>query len=314
MAKPFLKWAGGKGQLLRQLEDLLPPAIRDGGLTNYCEPFIGGGAMFFHVAERYAITSAYLSDLNPDLIVAYDTVQSNVTALIDRLQEMASHYAGLALDCQKPYFYKVREAFNRDRLDFDYTTPSDRWVQRAAWLLFLNKTCFNGLYRVNKKGGFNVPFGKYKNPRIVDEANLLRVSELLAIAEIRWKGFEGVLDKANRSSFVYFDPPYRPISRTSNFTSYSACSFDDNEQRRLALVFAELDNRGAQVMLSNSDPKNTDPDDEFFDNLYSDYVVTRVSCRRSINSKADRRGTISEIAVTNYDSPCKAKPLDSEQG
>ena len=300
-AKPFLKWVGGKRQLLKKFEELYPTELKIKKIKNYYEPFVGGGAVFFDVAQNYEIDNAYLYDINDELILSYLVIQKDVQKLIEFLYQYEKTYKALSEKKQKEYYYELRESFNLNRFHIDYGRYSENWISRAAQIIFLNKTCFNGLFRFNSKGGFNSPQGKYKNPKILDESNLLNVSKLLEIATIKKADFKEVKnDIYNQSSFVYFDPPYRPISKTSSFTSYSKFNFEDDEQLQLASIFYELDQKGHKLMLSNSDPKNTDPKDDFFDDIYSNFNIVRVDAKRSINSNAKKRKSIKEIVVTNY--------------
>lgn len=275
--KPFVKWVGGKRQLLKQfrLLDLYPPEKFDVKTASYFEPFVGGGAVFFDLLPR----KAFLSDLNSELVTTYNVIKNNVEKLI------------LALNMHeydKEYYLKIR-AQNQKQL-------SD--IEIAARFIYLNRTCFNGMYRVNSKGGFNVPFGKYTNPQICDEQNLRRVSKALADVEIRHEDYKEVLKKATKGDFVYFDPPYYPVSKTASFTSYTAESFLDKEQTELRDTFLELSNRGCYVMLSNSDTP-------FINDIYSEILdkgikITKVNAGRAINSKASGRGKITEVLITNY--------------
>ncbi len=300
-ARPFLKWAGGKTQLLVQLRALYPPGLAAGELPAYVEPFIGGGAVFFDVVQRYPIARAFLYDANPELILIYRVVQSDVETLIAALARYTDDYLSRDQEGRKAYFYQVRAQLNRQRSEIDFDAYADVWIERAAMHLFLNKTCYNGLFRLNSRGEFNTPHGRYKNPRILDADNLRAAARVLQISEIRCGDFEDCADVVDARSFVYFDPPYRPISKTAHFTAYSQFGFDDNDQRRLARFFALLHHQtGAKLMLSNSDPTNEDPDDDFFDQLYRDFYRHRVSAQRNINSRASRRGPIRELVVTNY--------------
>jgi DNA adenine methylase len=300
IAKPFLKWAGGKSQLLDKFLDFYPAELKSGLLTNYYEPFIGGGAVFFDVAQRYNIKSAFLCDINQELILTYLVIQQDVFKLIEVLDTFSKNYTNLDEVAQSRFYYKVREEYNRNRLNINYLSYSEDWILRAAQIIFMNKTCFNGLFRFNQKGEFNVPAGRYKNPKILDESNLLNVSKLLSIAEIRNAGFETIENGVKENSFVYFDPPYRPISKTSAFTAYSKFKFGDEEQKQLAALFNRLNKMGIKQMLSNSDPKNNDLGDNFFDELYCQYNISRIPARRMINSDATKRNAINEIVVTNY--------------
>jgi len=300
-ARPFLKWAGGKTQLLSQFEKYYPEELKRGAIKKYVEPFLGGGAVFFEIAQKYAIESAYLSDLNEELILAYEVIQKDPEKLLEVLFKYSKQYQLLEQDKRKEYFYDIRKCYNVQRLQIDYKRYSENWIPRTAQMIFLNKTCFNGLYRLNRKGEFNVPYGAYKNPKILDEENILNVSGLLQIAEIRIGHFEACEKFVDENSFVYFDPPYRPISPTSSFTSYSKYEFGDSEQIKLAAFFARLDHeKRAKLMLSNSDPTNIDPDDHFFDDLYIGYNIQNVSANRMINCDGEKRGQINELLIMNY--------------
>jgi len=300
-AKPFLKWVGGKRQLLSDFQALYPSELKKKKIKNYYEPFLGGGAVFFDVAQNFEIENAFLYDINEELILTYLVIQKDVSKLLDLLIRYDNHYKKLTETKQKDYYYEIRESFNQERFNIDYDKYSESWITRAAQTIFLNRTCFNGLFRFNSKGVFNTPMGKYSNPKIVDEQNLLNVSKLLEIATIKKADFKEVKQDLNGvSSFVYFDPPYKPISKTSSFTSYSKLNFEDDEQLQLASLYNELNERGYKLMLSNSDPKNTDPSDNFFDEIYKEYRITRVDAKRSINTDPKKRSSIKEIVVTNY--------------
>lgn len=298
--KPFLKWAGGKGQLLETFADFYPPELKTNQVKNYYEPFIGGGAVFFDIAQKYSIDAAYLYDINEELILTYKVVQQDVSKLTEQLGEFQKKYHKINKNEQSYFFYKVRDDFNEALLQTDYNRYSEKWIKRAAQIIFLNKTCFNGLFRFNSKGEFNVPVGRYKNPKILNEQNLLNASKLLSVAEIRKADFKESTCRVEPDSFVYFDPPYRPINKTSSFTSYSKNVFGDKEQKELAQVFSKLHDKGTKLMLSNSDPKNVAPNDQFFDELYRQFHIYRVSAKRSINSNAAKRNAINEIIVTSY--------------
>lgn len=300
IAKPFLKWAGGKGQLLETFTNFYPKELKTNHIKNYYEPFIGGGAVFFDVVQKYSIDAAFLFDINEELILTYNVVQKDAGKLVEQLAGLQNKYFRLNQHERSEFFYKVRDEFNKNRLKTNYSKYSEKWIKRAAQIIFLNKTCFNGLFRFNSKGEFNVPAGRYKNPKILDEQNLLNASKILGIAEIRKADFSEITNLIKPSSFVYFDPPYRPLNKTSSFTSYSKNIFGDEEQKQLAAIFSELHKKGINLMLSNSDPKNYNPDDCFFDELYKKFHISRVSAKRSINSVASKRNAIKEIIVTNY--------------
>ncbi|MGF1460232.1 MAG: DNA adenine methylase [Leptolyngbyaceae cyanobacterium] len=266
--RPFLKWAGGKGRLLEQYKAYFPKRFRA-----YHEPFLGGGAIFFYLST--GCRRAVLADLNEELVNVYRCVRDDVEQLIALLATHQSQH------CQE-YYYAVRGQ--------ELRSP----VRRAARLIYLNKTCFNGLYRENSKGHFNVPMGRYKKPNVCDRATLYQASLALQQTEIRCAEFTQVLEQAhNRQDFVYFDPPYHPISATSSFTGYNRYGFRAADQERLQQTFVHLAQRGVQVMLSNSDC-------EFIRNLYQGFHITEIRASRAINSNAKRRGKISELLITSY--------------
>ncbi|ADV80357.1 MAG: DNA adenine methylase [Caldanaerobacter subterraneus] len=301
-AKPFLKWAGGKTQLLDELYKRLPSSlIQSGEIERYVEPFVGGGAFFFFLKRNFKFKESFLIDINKELIIGYKVIQNNVNELIDELSSMEEKYLKLSEEQRKDFYYNIRDEYNRQKDNFDYVNYNLDWVKRAADLIFLNKTCFNGLYRLNKKGEFNVPFGKYKNPTICDADNLIEVSKALENTEVICADFEESKKYIHKNTLVYLDPPYRPLNNTSNFTSYNENGFDDDDQRRLAQFFKEMDKKGAYLILSNSDPKNEDVDDNFFDELYAGFIIERVKAKRYINSNGDKRGDISELIIRNYE-------------
>jgi len=300
-AKPFLKWAGGKTQLLDELYKRLPLSLlQSTEIERYVEPFVGGGAFFFFLKKNFKIKEAFLIDINKELIVGYKVIQNNVYELIDELVKIEEEYSKLPEEERENFYYKIRDKYNEQRKCFDYTKYNPEWIKRASYLIFLNKTCFNGLFRLNKKGEFNVPFGKYKDPTICDSENLIEVHKALQDTDIICADFEESRKFIGKETLVYLDPPYRPLNDTSNFTSYSETKFDDNDQRRLAKFFKDMDEKGAYLILSNSDPKNEDENDNFFDELYSGFVIERVKAKRYINSKGDKRGDINELIIRNY--------------
>lgn len=303
-AKPFLKWAGGKTQLLNQFEKYFPKELKEGKIKYYYEPFVGSGAVFFDVISKYKIQKAFLYDSNPELINVYNVIRDYCQDLIKHLAEMQNTYLKKSESGRKEYFYKIREELNQ------YAGKTDRaekriLIDKAARLLFLNKTCFNGLYRLNRKGEFNVPFGRYKNPKILNEDNLLKVSAVLQNVVTGVKDFSSALQNIKSPCFVYLDPPYMPISKTSSFTSYSKNDFTKEEQIRLAKFYVSLaSKKNIWLMLSNSDPQNKDPKNTFFQNFYAarnkKIKIFKVPAKRMINSVADRRGAINELLIINY--------------
>ena len=291
--KPFIKWVGGKGQLLDRLAELLPHDLGDRKHLVYVEPFVGGGAMLFFMLSRFPnITRAVINDLNGDLTTTYHVVKESPDDLIRILARQQRKYRGLESEEERKAFYLAE----RKR----YNTRGLQAAETAALFIFLNRTCFNGLHRVNSKGLFNVPFGRSANPLICDEATIRADSELLQKVEILNGDFEATERLLGKNSFVYFDPPYRPLTQTSAFTSYSKDGFNDEQQKRLAGFCRRLDGAGHQWLLSNSDPHNVDPGDMFFEELYEGFDVNRVSASRMINSVASGRGKISELAIRNY--------------
>lgn len=264
------------------------------------EPFTGGGALFFHVAQTYAVEDHVLADANPELVLAYRTVQQAVEPLIACLREMETAYLPLAPAERKCFYYDTRDQFNETRLTTTYDRFQPEWIRRTAQLIFLNRTCYNGLFRVNSRGEFNVPFGRYKRPLICAADNLRAVSALLQQVELRLGAYDTLASRIDGNTFVYFDPPYRPISKTASFTGYSQQVFDDAAQLELADFYHQLHQKGALLMLSNSDPKNVDQSDTFFDDAYAAFRIERILARRAINSKGSGRGLINELLILNY--------------
>lgn len=292
-ARPFVKWAGGKGQLVEQLDMLLPKDFQNHKDITYVEPFVGGGAMLFHVLVKYPnISRAVVNDMNADLVTCYRIIKKKPDALIAALKHLQNEYWNLNEEAlRKKMFLERRDRYNQHVGDD---------VETAALFIFLNRTCFNGLYRVNSKGLYNVPFGKAEHPLICDEGTLRADSAILQKVEILCGDYSHVTNAVKGLAFFYFDPPYRPLTKTAAFTAYSKSGFDDSEQRRLAEFCKMLDARGHRWLLSNSDPHNTDPKDDFFDDLFGAFDIHRVFASRAINSKADGRGKISELAIRNY--------------
>jgi len=293
LTRPFVKWAGGKGQLLNVLKNNLPKNI-ESEITKYAEPFVGGGAFLLDIITNYNFEEIYINDNNKELMNVYEVIKGNCDLLIIKLKDMENLYNNLSEEEQQLFYYEKRKEFN----NFILTEESS--IEKATLFIFLNKTCFNGIYRVNKRGEFNVPFGKRKSVNIYDVDNLHKISELLKKVIIKSCDYHDVLNFADSSTFVYFDPPYRPLNTTSSFTSYTEDSFSDKDQIELAEVFKQLSSRGSKVMLSNSDPKNINENDNFFDDLYAEYNIMRVEASRAINSVGSKRGKIKELLITNY--------------
>jgi len=270
-AAPFVKWAGGKGRLLSQLRPLLPSGVEH---MRHVEPFVGGGALFFSRRPERAL----LTDINPALVATYSAIRDDVHAVIAALRGLANRHS-------KESYYEVRERYNQGRR----VSTS----KRAAMFIYLNKTCFNGLHRVNRKGEFNVPVGSYKNPRILNEDALHAASHALRRAHLQCTSFDALLENAKPGDFVYFDPPYEPVSQTASFTSYARDGFSQEDQARLRDVYRALDRRGCKLMLSNSDV-------HFIRDLYRSFNIDTVAAPRAINCDAKKRGKVSEVVVRNY--------------
>ena len=273
--KPFVKWAGGKRQLITSLEGHLPKKF-----GAYFEPFLGGGALLFHLLNQSPNLKCNISDLNSDLILAYITIRDKVEQLVESLERHSGKYSADKIE----YYYSVRESAPKNQ------------IEKVSRLLFLNKTCFNGLYRVNSKGQFNVPLGRYTNPSIVNKENLISVSKILQSKNIaiRCQDFEAILDEAKKDDFVYFDPPYQPVSKTANFTSYTKCEFTYDDLKRLANVCQKLDKKDCKVLLSNSNTK------EVRKLFSSKWKVVEVSANRAINSNSKKRTGHTELLIKNY--------------
>jgi DNA adenine methylase len=241
-AKPFLKWAGGKRQLLDTLEENFPTEVKDSReIDLYIEPFVGGGALLFHLLSNYTLKKSIINDINPDLMLTYKVIQQLPDKLIKCLEEIQSEYLALDTEKRKKYYYeKLRKPYNA--LEIDYRKINEKnWVEKASLLIAINKTCFNGLYRQNSKGKFNVPAGRYKNPKILDKENINNVSKLLKNTEILYDSYKDIRINENDKAFIYFDPPYRPLSTTSSFTKYSKGDFNDDDQKQLAQFYRKLD-------------------------------------------------------------------------
>ncbi len=301
MGIPILKWAGGKRQLLPIIDENLPDEFKNGKIKKFAEPFIGGGAVYFHVAEKYDIEKAYISDNNIELVLLYKTIQNNVQELILHLEYLSEEYYKRDEKERQEYFYQIREKFNANLKTIDFTKIDTKSAQRVSQLIFLNKTCFNGLFRVNKKGYFNVPFGRYKKPKILDTANLNHASHLLQKATISHSCYSNLPEEFRENTLIYLDPPYRPLNLTSSFTAYSKYDFNDLHQEELSVFCKTLSKRtNLSFLLSNSDPKNTNENDDFFDILYKDFHIQRVKANRMINSNGSKRGKVTELLIKNY--------------
>lgn len=293
-AKPFLKWAGGKGQLLHEIEQYYPFA--DGKIKKYAEPFVGGGAVLFDILDKYDLDEVYISDINAELMNTYRVIRDDIDSLIELLVALQNDFLPIDTDARKAYYLRKRARFN----DLKVNGNESYRVEKAALMIFLNKTCFNGLYRVNKKGLFNVPMGAYKNPLICDNDNLRAVSEKLQRVTIVYGDYKKSADFIDESTFVYFDPPYRPITNTASFTAYTENAFNDEKQLELAKFVDEMNKKGAKIVISNSDPKNINAEDDFFEKIYATYRIKSVEATRMINCQAQARGKIKELLISNF--------------
>ncbi|MEI6349417.1 MAG: DNA adenine methylase [Bacteroidota bacterium] len=292
IAKPFLKWAGGKTQLINEIEKSLPLKIKNANFT-YIEPFVGSGAILFWMLNNFPkMEKAVINDINEDLINTYKIIASKPKELISILQIIQNEYHSLEINPEekKEYYYQKRELYN--------LRNTEKSTQ-AALFIFLNRACFNGLYRVNSRNLFNVPMGSYKKPTICDDQNILAVSEALQKVEILCGDYEETLKSANQNTFFYFDPPYKPLSETSSFNSYAKDDFNDEEQIRLRNFCSKLNILNHDWVLSNSDVKGKNINDNFFDDLYSDFMIMRVNAKRSINANPEKRGSLKELLITN---------------
>lgn len=295
IVKPFVKWAGGKNSLLPQLTKYYPLELKDGTIERYIEPFVGGGAVLIDILQRYKVKEVYAFDINIDLINCYNVIKNNVEELIKQLEKKEKKFISLDNEERQKYFYDIREEYN------SYKLMNELNIKRASEFIFLNRTCFNGLYRVNKEGKFNVPCGKYKNPTICDSNNLINLSKLIENVVFEYGDYKKSEQYVDNNTFVYFDPPYRPISATSGFTSYTKEDFNDGAQIELAKYYNKLSLKNAKLMLSNSNPKNINENDTFFENIYKGFYINEVFAKRMINSNVKGRGQISELLITNYE-------------
>ena len=292
--KPFFKWAGGKGQLLPEIEKYYP--FDNGEITKYAEPFVGGGAVLFDILSKYDLEAVYISDINAELINTYRIIRDNIYELIEMLMVMQNKFVPMSSEGRKAYYLDKRSRFN----DLKVNGNANINIEKAALMIFLNKTCFNGLFRVNKKGLFNVPMGAYKKPMICDEDNLRIVSQKLQNVDIVCGDYKESADFIDDNTFVYFDPPYRPITDTASFTAYTENLFNDEEQIELARFVDDMHRKGAKVVISNSDPKNSNTEDDFFDNIYASHKIKRVEATRMINCNSEARGKIRELLISNF--------------
>ena len=296
-AKPFIKWVGGKAQLLEQFEALLPQDFEQWDNVTYVEPFVGGGAMLFFMLQRFNnIKRVVINDINHTLTETYKNVKDHAEGLVFQLKQIEKEYSAIQnSELQKKYYLEIRRRFNEEELTS---------IERSSLLIFLNRTCFNGLYRENSKGLFNVPFGKYVNPTICNEAVIYADSELLNQYEVSILNVD-FLETANviheGRCFYYFDPPFRPLSDTSSFNSYVKDEFGDERQKELADFCRRLsENENVKWMLSNADCSAKNPEDLFFETIYDGFNIHRVYASRSVNADPSKRGKLTELLITNY--------------
>lgn len=292
-AKPFIKWVGGKGQLIEQLEALLPADFAEWENVTYIEPFVGGGAFLFYMLQTHPnISRAVINDINQDLTTCYKVVRDHPDALIASLKKMQADYYALQNEDERRDFYiNRREQFNQKNHDN---------IINTTLFFFLNRTCFNGLYRVNKSGFFNVPFGRYETPMICDPITIYADSKLLQNVEIYTGDYQHTLEKAHGKTLFYFDPPYRPLNATSSFNDYTKEAFNDLAQERLKDFCDQVEAAGYKFMLSNSDCSAANPNDMFFEDLYLAYKIERVWASRNVNANASKRGKLTELLIHNY--------------
>ena len=292
--RPFLKWAGGKGQLLDEIRKYYP--FGNNKITKYAEPFVGSGAVLFDILNYYDLKEIYISDINKELINTYNVIRTNLEELVNLLSKYQKQYFSFNKDERKNYYVSQRDRFNELKINGNKSEN----IEKAALMIFLNRTCFNGLYRVNAKGLFNVPIGSYAKPLICDEENLRLVSLALQKVNIVCGDYREAANFIDENTFVYFDPPYRPITETANFTAYTENVFGDQEQIELTEFAEKIRKKGALILISNSDPKNTKINDNFFDKLYKNYHIKRVEANRMINCNGDARGKINELLISNF--------------
>jgi len=288
--KPFIKWAGGKNLVLGSLQKFFPGKQHS---FNYAEPFLGGGAMFFYLANNFSLQKVVLNDISPKLIATYLAVQKYCNELIVLLNSLQSQYLSITKEQQKNLFYQWRTSFNDVNFSCPLTLDKSTLLQVASLFIALNKTCFNGLFRNNKQGNFNSPFGYNVKPVIVDAFNLQKCSLALKKATITCQDFSQTLNSLTDQFFIYLDPPYKPISKTASFNSYFG-SFNDQSQQQLAFLLQQISHKH-HILLSNSDDGT-----DFFANLYNGFFINKIAVARSINSKGNSRGKISELVISNY--------------
>ncbi len=301
-AKPFVKWVGGKTQLLPHLTKIVDTIYLNNQIDSYVEPFIGGGALFFWLCSNKQVKSAIISDVNEDLILTYRVVQQFTKKLINQLALLEQQYVAANDEHREIMYYEIRKQYNLEKTQINYEKLVTNWsVNRASKFIFLNKTCFNGLYRQNSKGQFNVPFGRYKTPKICDADNLINCAATLKNVNILCGDFKSTEKYVVKNSLVYLDPPYKPITKTASFTKYHKDDFGDDDQIRLADYYKRIDELGAKIILSNSDPMSVNSNNSFFDDLYSNFDISRVDVLRAVSAAAASRKVVKELIIKNFE-------------
>lgn len=296
--RPFVKWVGGKSKLIPQMEQYYPKELKEKKIDVYIEPFIGGGAILIDILKKYNIKKIYAFDINKNLINCYNIIKDKVDSLVLELKKLEEEYLKLDDENRKEYYYDIRKKYNLKNIENEKEA-----LEKTTYFIFLNKTCFNGLYRENRRGQFNVPIGKYKNPTICDEKNLIELSKLIKNVTFINGDYRESYKYIEENTFIYFDPPYRPINKTSSFTSYSKEDFNDENQKELGEYFRKINdnNSNVKLMLSNSNPKNNNEEDDFFEQIYNGFKINEIKANRMINSNKEKRGKISELLITNYE-------------
>lgn len=296
--RPFVKWVGGKSKLIPQMEQYYPKELKEKKIDVYIEPFVGGGAILIDILKKYNIKKIYAFDINKNLINCYNIIKDKVDSLVLELKKLEEEYLKLDDENRKEYYYDIRKKYNSINIENEKEA-----LEKTTYFIFLNKTCFNGLYRENRRGQFNVPIGKYKNPTICDEKNLIELSKLIKNVTFINGDYRESYKYIEENTFIYFDPPYRPINKTSSFTSYSKEDFNDENQKELGEYFRKINdnNSNVKLMLSNSNPKNNNEEDDFFEQIYNGFKINEIKANRMINSNKEKRGKISELLITNYE-------------
>lgn len=296
--RPFVKWVGGKSKLIPQMEQYYPKELKEKKIDVYIEPFVGGGAILIDILKKYNIKKIYAFDINKNLINCYNIIKDKVDSLVLELKKLEEEYLKLDDENRKEYYYDIRKKYNSINIENE-----NEALEKTTYFIFLNKTCFNGLYRENRRGQFNVPIGKYKNPTICDEKNLIELSKLIKNVTFINGDYRESYKYIEENTFIYFDPPYRPINKTSSFTSYSKEDFNDENQKELGEYFRKINdnNSNVKLMLSNSNPKNNNEEDDFFEQIYNGFKINEIKANRMINSNKEKRGKISELLITNYE-------------